>query len=235
MAGVSADYLRRLEQGQGRPSRAVLDALAGALRLSRGEYEYFCILAGHAATGTGVVPKRIDQGARRLLDRLEDLPVCVCDAAWTIIEWNAAWTAMWGWDGCLGSGREWNVAWRLFTIEPGSTSRLSQRRLRAETTIVADLRTAVSRYPADRRLAAMIADLLAVSDRFRAVWENGSTARHHDDRLTVRHPVVGDLTLDCDTMTIGDHDLRLIVFSAEPDSADAARLALARTESLPAQ
>ncbi|MEV5721574.1 helix-turn-helix transcriptional regulator [Amycolatopsis mediterranei] len=30
MAGVSADYLRRLEQGQGRPSRAVLDALAGA-------------------------------------------------------------------------------------------------------------------------------------------------------------------------------------------------------------
>lgn len=224
MAGVSVDYLRRLEQGQGRPSRAVLDALARALRLSRAEYEYVCTLAGHAATGTGTVSRRIDPGARRLLDRLQDMPLCVCDAAWTVIEWNAAWSAMWGWESCFGPGRERNVAWRLFTAEPNSTSRLSERRLRAETTIVADLRTAVTRYPADGWLTAMIADLLAASDRFRTVWENGSTARHHDDRLTVRHPDVGDLTLDCDTMTIGGADLRVIVFSAEPNSADAARL-----------
>lgn len=49
LAGVSADYIKRLEQGRARPSRSVLGALSRALRLSREEYEHFCALAGYAA------------------------------------------------------------------------------------------------------------------------------------------------------------------------------------------
>ncbi|KAA8887381.1 helix-turn-helix transcriptional regulator [Nocardia colli] len=40
LAGVSADYIKRLEQGRARPSIAVLDALSQALRLSSPEYEH---------------------------------------------------------------------------------------------------------------------------------------------------------------------------------------------------
>ena len=53
LACVSPDHIKRLEQGRARPSATVLDSLARALRLTRAEYEYFCVLAGHVATGTG--------------------------------------------------------------------------------------------------------------------------------------------------------------------------------------
>lgn len=53
LASISPDYIKRLEQGRARPSAAVLDSLARALRLTRAEYEYFCVLAGQAATRTG--------------------------------------------------------------------------------------------------------------------------------------------------------------------------------------
>ncbi|MFJ8934309.1 helix-turn-helix domain-containing protein [Streptomyces sp. NPDC102365] len=56
LAGVSADYIERLEQGQGHPSREVLEALARALRLGRDDYEYFCVLVGYSLTGDGYVP-----------------------------------------------------------------------------------------------------------------------------------------------------------------------------------
>ena len=46
LAGVSVDYVVRLEQGRGlRPSPDVLDALAGALRLSDDERAYLFDLA----------------------------------------------------------------------------------------------------------------------------------------------------------------------------------------------
>jgi DNA-binding XRE family transcriptional regulator len=77
LACVSPDYIKRLEQGRARPSAAVLDSLARGLRLTPAEYEYLCVLAGHAATGTGQVPRHIGPGAQRLLDRLSDVPACV--------------------------------------------------------------------------------------------------------------------------------------------------------------
>lgn len=53
LAGVSVDYVVRLEQGRGlRPSPEVLDAFAGALRLSEDERIYLFDLFGSVpATG----------------------------------------------------------------------------------------------------------------------------------------------------------------------------------------
>jgi transcriptional regulator with XRE-family HTH domain len=96
LASVSPDYIKRLEQGRARPSPAVLDSLARALRLTRAEYEYFCVLAGQAATRTGQVPRHIGPGAQRLLDRLTDVPAAVYDAAWTMLACNASWAALLG-------------------------------------------------------------------------------------------------------------------------------------------
>jgi len=49
LAHVSEEHVRRLEQGRRRPSRAVVDALAEALRLDGHEHARLCVLAGFAA------------------------------------------------------------------------------------------------------------------------------------------------------------------------------------------
>lgn len=42
--------------------------------------------------------------------------------------------------------------------------------------------------------------------------------------MTIDHPVVGEITADCDLLTFRDGDLRAIVFTAETGSGDAERL-----------
>jgi hypothetical protein len=45
---------------------------------------------------------------------------------------------------------------------------------------------------------------------------------------TTTHPSVGDLTLDCEVLTVTGSDLRIIVFTAAPGTGDAANLDLLR-------
>src|ERR1700761_2697125 len=81
LAGISVDYLTRLEQGRATsPSAQVVEALARALRLSDAERELLFRLAGLAAPGPGVVSARITPSVQRLLDRLAHTPVAVYDA-----------------------------------------------------------------------------------------------------------------------------------------------------------
>src|SRR6478609_7131953 len=57
LAGISTDYLTRLEQGRATsPSPQVVEALARALRLATAERDLLYRLAGHAAPGLDVVP-----------------------------------------------------------------------------------------------------------------------------------------------------------------------------------
>ncbi|WP_222426610.1 helix-turn-helix domain-containing protein [Amycolatopsis rhizosphaerae] len=227
LAGVSADYIRRLEQGHGRPSREVLEALARALRLSREDYEYFCVLAGYSPVGDGSVPQHVGPGAQRLLGRLTDIPICVCDAAWTVILWNGAWASVMGCGPAPGPGRDRNVAWRLFAGVPGAFFRSSGQTARFEATVVADLRTAVAKYPADVGLSSLVADLTACSRRFRSLWLNGDTTSIRAEQVVLRHRDVGEIGVDLDTMAFDDGDLRFIFFTAAPGTADAIRLAAA--------
>jgi transcriptional regulator with XRE-family HTH domain len=225
LASVSPDYIKRLEQGRARPSPAVLDSLARALRLSRAEYEYFCVLAGQAATRTGQVPRHIGPGAQRLLDRLTDVPTAVYDAAWTMLACNASWAALLG-DPTTLRDRERNRVWRHFTGQPTHVFTTPAEAEHFEALLVGDLRGTVGQYPADRWLADLVADLRVASSRFRDLWDGGAVARHREDRKTIHHPHVGAVTLDCDVLTIQGSDLRLVVLTAEPGSSDADRLAV---------
>lgn len=228
MAGVSAEYVKRLEQGHGRPSAQVLYSLARALRLSSTEYEYLCSVAGHVPSRAGRVPHEVGSGARHLLDRLGDVPILVLDAAWTLLAWNAACEAM-----CYVSmsvdGRDRNMAWRAFTGMEGWTRAGSAAEARFQQAIVADLRATALRYPDDDWVADLVADLRAVSEPFAAMWESPADHEDRRHRLTRRHPVVGEITVDCDIMTIHEGDLRAVVYTAEPGSVDAVRLAATRT------
>jgi transcriptional regulator with XRE-family HTH domain len=82
LAGVSLDYLARLEQGRAQsPSPSVLASLARALRLSNDERAHLFRLAGHVEPGPGTINRHITPSLQRLLDRLADVPVMVIDAS----------------------------------------------------------------------------------------------------------------------------------------------------------
>ena len=81
-------------------------------------------------------------------------------------------------------------------------------------------------HPVGVRGRRLVADLRATSDRFAELWDSGAVGRHEAARKTVDHPEVGPLTLDCDVLTVAGSDLRIMVYTAEPGTADAERLAL---------
>jgi transcriptional regulator with XRE-family HTH domain len=226
LAGLSVDYLARLEQGRAsNPSPSVLAPLARALRLSDDERDHLFRVAGHAEPGAGRIDRHITPSVQRVLDRLADVPVMVFDASWQLIAANALGTALFG-DFSGESPRMRNILWRHFTGAPSRVVRAEGEDAPAEAESVADLRDAVGRYPDDELLRSLVDDLLRVSPRFAELWEQRSVRRRMASRKSFVHPEVGPLTLDCDVLTVGGSDLRLVVYTAAPGTRDFEALAL---------
>src|SRR5277367_2093256 len=119
LAGISVDYLTRLEQGRSTsPSAQVVEALARALRVSDAERDLLFRLAGLAAPGLDMVSSRITPSVQRLLDRLAHTPVAVYDATWTLVVANAPYDALMG-QTTSWRGIERNALWRNL-IGPGT-------------------------------------------------------------------------------------------------------------------
>jgi PAS domain-containing protein len=226
LAGVSVDYLVRLEQGRSaNPSRQVVSSLARALRLTEAERDHLYRLAGHTAPGPHQMPDHLTPGVQRLLDRL-DAAVSVHDPAWTILAWNPAWAALMG-DPSGWTGRERNIAWRGFAGLPTRLIRTDDEAWAFKRGTVADLRAALGRYPHDPGLRSLIDDLNRIEE-FRRLWATAQVAGNHSARKTIDHPEVGPLTLDCDVLTVAGSDLRVIAYTAAPGSVDAERFDLVR-------
>jgi transcriptional regulator with XRE-family HTH domain len=234
LAGVSLDYLARLEQGRaGNPSPSVLAALARALRLTDDERAHLFRLAGHAEPQRATINRHIGPGVQRLIDRLGDVPVMVLDASWQIVAANPLATALLG-DLSGASGRDRNLAWRHFTRAPSRLVRSESEDVAADAEIVGDLREALGRYPDDEPLKSLVDDLRAGSQRFAAAWEEHPVTRRSASRKTFRHPEIGELTLDCDVLVVQGSDLRVVVYTAPGASSDADALALLGTIGLQA-
>lgn len=229
LAGISVDYVTRLEQGRATaPSEQVVEALARALRLQDRDREQLFLLAGHTTPGPGVVPARVPPSVQRLLDRLSGVPVVVYDAAWNLLVANAPYDALMGPTSGL-HGNERNGVWRN-VFGPPSRARQSPEEHDAQVArLVADLRDTVARYPRDRRIRELVAGLRAGSDLFRRLWETAPEAppAEQSRRKIIEHPLVGAIEVDCDTMVVTQDDLRIMVYTAEPNTPSAERLQLA--------
>ncbi|WBB68755.1 helix-turn-helix transcriptional regulator [Micromonospora sp. WMMD812] len=226
LAGISVDYITRLEQGRAsHPSAQVVEALARALRLSGTERAHLFRLAGLAPPGPDTVPAYLTPSVQRLLDRLTGTPVAVYDASWTLLLANPPYAALMG-DPSGWRGNQRNGAWRQFLGPAGRVRYTPEARRGLEAALVADLRAAAVRYPADPALRRLLADLRANSARFAELWDAGAVGHHESARKTVDHPRAGAVTLDCDVLTVAGSDLRIMVYTAEPGSVDAERLAL---------
>jgi transcriptional regulator with XRE-family HTH domain len=224
LAGISVDYVTRLEQGRAtNPSDQVVEALSRALRLTSAERVRLFNLAGLVPPGQGTVPAYLTPGVQRMLDRLTSTPVAVFDAAGTLLLANPMYVALMG----EYRGNERNAVWRNF-LGSGSRVRHTPEALRdLQTAQAAMLRAASSRYPADQSVRRLVAELRAKSELFAEVWESGAAGdRPVASRKTIDHPQVGALTLDCDVLSVAGADLTIMVYTAEPGSADAERLSL---------
>jgi transcriptional regulator with XRE-family HTH domain len=223
LAGMSADYVRRLEQGRSHPSAGVVKAIARALRVGRADYERLCALAGYAAVD-GQVPTEIGPGAMRLLERFTDTPMFVSDAAMNLIAVNKAFLALRHWD-LTGDPWEWNIAWRSF-CDP--FSRFQQSAADAtdhQTILVTQLRSALLRYPADASLAPLVDELRTRSRLFDTLWRTPRPVAAFESSAEFIHPEAGSLTLVGSLLAIPGDDLAALMLTAAPRSADAALLA----------
>ncbi|MGU3435910.1 helix-turn-helix transcriptional regulator [Actinomycetes bacterium M1A6_2h] len=223
LAGISVDYVTRLEQGRAtNPSGQVVEALTRALRLTSIEREQLFYAASLVPPGRGTVPAYISPSVQRLLDRLTYTPVAVFDAACTLLLANPMYTALMG----EFHGNDRNALWRNF-LGAGTRIRHTPEGLLAlQSAQTAQLRATAGKYPADRTVRRLVADLRAGSELFTTLWDSGTATRSDGARKIVDHPQLGAITLDCDVLTIDSADLSIMIYSAEPGTADAERLAL---------
>ena len=75
-------------------------------------------------------------------------------------------------------------------------------------------------------MTKLVDELRDGSPEFARLWERHDVQAAPMLTKTFRHPVVGDITVDCDTLTLTDRDQRLVLYSAPPGSHDAEALAL---------
>ncbi|MDT0266398.1 helix-turn-helix transcriptional regulator [Streptomyces sp. DSM 44915] len=230
LAGISVDYYVRLEQGRAtQPSDEVLDALAGALRLDHVERRHLATLAhrprGAATAPPAAEPPPVRDELRRVLAGMPGLPAVVLDERLDVLAWNALGGALFG--GLDDpAARDRNQARFLF-LDPAARRLFPDLRTRRGED-VALLRHAVGRYPEDARLAALVAELTERSGPFRELWEDGDVRRCTVGRKRFRHPALGVLDLDSETLHVPPADgrtgQRLHVYSAAPGSPAAAAL-----------
>ncbi|GAB3055351.1 helix-turn-helix transcriptional regulator [Intrasporangium mesophilum] len=228
LAGISADYLTRLEQGRATaPSAQVVESLARALRLPDGDRALMYELAGLTVPGLDILPSRVPASVQRMLDRLAHTPVVVYDASWTLVLANAAYDALMG-DTTGWRGLERNAIWRHLNGRRNRVVHTPDEYAQHVALLVADLRRAAARYPADGGLRRLIDDL-GDAPGFTPLWESAAppAPAEMSRRKVVDHPAVGRITLDCDTLIVAMDDLRVTVYTAEPGTEDAERLALA--------
>lgn len=234
LAGLSVDYVVRLEQGRATtPSAQVASALARALQLTDGERDHLYRLAGLAAPDAGQVPRHIQPGMQRVLLRLGDTATAVFAADWQMLWWNRGWAALLG-DPAATPLALRNFARDTFPAETlGQGPRLAQWPVTSfdhgasDAAVVNDLRRASGRYRDDRQLKALIQTMRMTNKRFADLWASGDVSPHRESRKVVDHPSVGPITVDCDVLIDSDTDLKIVAMTAAPDTEDESKFRLA--------
>ena len=228
LAGVSIEYYRRLERGGvAGVSEAVLEALARALQLDDAERAHLFDLARAARTAriapfatrqearppSLTAPPPADRGTRNHQQRPRRLPHCEQARARPVRP-------------SIESREQPPNSARFTFLDPAARDFYPDwDRIRLR--VVAALRSHAGRDPYDRALQDLIGELSTRSSDFRVRWAAHDVRFHRSGSKRLHHPIVGELELSYETMTLDAHDgLRLALFTAEPGTTSQDALAL---------
>lgn len=228
LAGVSVDYLARLEQGRDRhPSAQVLGALADALRLSSDERAHLRILAkaagGYVCAGAEPPARSIRPTVRALLEALEPSPALLLNRLSDVLACTTGYARLAGSIGVLDAELP-NIVRFVFTDPRARIAYPEWDRVADEQ--VANLK--IESYRADPHIAELAEELTIIAgapftDRLRASLT--LPKRTGIERLL--HPDVGELRLAYETLELPDADgQRLVVYLPADDGTSTALGAL---------
>ncbi|MGY5001307.1 helix-turn-helix transcriptional regulator [Streptomyces griseus] len=227
LAGMSVDYVVRLEQGRSsQPSPQLLTALARALRLTDDERDHLFHLAGHQPPPADSVAGLARAGLVRMLDLLGDTPAMVVSDLGEVLAQNRMSLLLAG-DHTAFSGDRRYLVYRWFTDPAARAAGAPEEHEHQARQLVADLRAAAGRRSGDPVVAGLIDRLRAASEEFRRIWAEHEVGVRRADRKTLLHPRVGRLVMDCETLVTPDHGQLLLVLTPA-DAGTRERLDLLR-------
>jgi transcriptional regulator with XRE-family HTH domain len=226
LAGVSVDYLTRLEQGRDRsPSAQVLAALAEPLGLSRDERIHLHRLAKTAAGGgacDGAVAARartVRPTVQALLDRLEPAPALVANRPGDLLAWTAGYARLAGPTGLLEVEPP-NLVRYVFTDPRAHDAHPDWDAVAGER--AAALRAAAALGDPHAGLLAEELSIIAGA-RFRDRFEGSAALPARTGVERWAHPEVGELQLAYESLELPDPDeQRLVVYLASDETTAAA-------------
>jgi transcriptional regulator with XRE-family HTH domain len=229
LAGVSVDYYTRLERGNlGGASETVLEALARALQLDEVERAHLFDLARTQQTTTRprrrTTSQRVRPGVQRVIDAITDAPAFVRNGRMDILAANQLGQAFYSHHFDSPQGPP-NSA-RFIFLDPRAPDFYADWE-RVATDAVAVLRAEAGRDTYDRGLSDLVGELSTRSELFRTRWAAHNVRNHDTGTKRFNHPVVGEMELSFETMTLAaDPGLLLFVYTAEPGTKSAEALNL---------
>ncbi|MFE9250987.1 helix-turn-helix transcriptional regulator [Streptomyces sp. NPDC007088] len=232
LAGISADYYLRLEQGRDRnPSPQVVDALARVLRLDADARAYLEGLAtggprraydGGGPGGAGAaedVPasERVSDSVRFLLSEMP-VPAFLHGRYFDVLAANPRAEAL---SPNMAPGAN-----RLLATFLDPAERALYRSWDTEVVgMVAQLRASAGPAGTGPRLAELVEELSRGSEVFHSLWARHDVSRADSVRSPMRHPRAGDLDLYRDKLNVnGVEGQVMVVYHAEPGSESRRKL-----------
>jgi len=215
LAGVSADYYARLEQGRERtPSAQVAEALSAALRLGPDAREYLFRLA-RLSPSTLAGESEVTLQIQQTLDAFPNAAAIITNSASRIVASNVTASALFapiGDQASIASGLFLHPRAREFYVDWENAARAE----------VCTLRISMSYSPAPREVSNVVATLLSESEDFRSMWQDVNIAGSPASSRVIEHPDVGLLRLAHQRFDVrGAAGLELVVLSAAPGSQSA--------------
>lgn len=225
LAGITPEWYSRLEQGRDiHVSVPLLESLARILQLDADERTHLFLLALRQPPPVETfAPVTITPAFQQFLQQLGPTPACVVDARLNVVQWNAAFQATIGGYSALMSERERNMIWRLFT--PPLVRQGGEEWEKVARVFLAQFRAGYGRFINDPWWGIQIAELSRISPAFRELWARHDVHNRPEGWKAVRHPLVGELTLDFFLLqTTASEHLRLLIYSPRSNSGTAEKI-----------
>ncbi len=227
LAGVSADYYVRLEQGRDQhPSPQVIEALARALQLDDDAISHLHTLASPAARRRrrpSPRPERVPAGIIQLISTWNETPAYVYGRYMDVLVANPLATAL---APYYAAGE--NLVRTAF-LDPRLRDRYEDWD-RAAAAAVAALRALAGPDANDPELNELVGELSVRSERFRQLWARHDARPKRSGTTQIEHPQLGRLELNYEKMPIPDADRQtLCIYHAVPGSRSAQSLILLAT------